>query len=156
MEEVMTKKLVIWMLLAFPLLVSAQRSHMPPGRSIGHGGGSYSQAGLFAPGRFAGTNPAYNPRFASNFYSSGFNNGNYFYGPSNGTILGPGFNNGSQPNILTFMAEQAPPVQTEYIPTYMRSDPGPSLGEIAKSLRTERKPAVLVWSNWESPAKRND
>ena len=151
----MTKKLVIGILLAFPLLTTAQRSRMQPGRT------NQGQGGSFQNGRIAGANPAYHPRvysnfYGSNYYSSGFY-GNYDpgFGPRNGTILGPGFNNGSQANILTLVPELAPPVQAEYIPTYMRPDNGPSLAEIAKSLKTERKPAVLIWSNWESPAKKN-
>jgi len=162
----MTKKLIVFALLAFPLLMSAQRSRMLSGRTST--GGSYSQGGSFAPGRIAGINPAYNPRYASNFYTSGFNaldlrNNNFFYGPRNGTILGRGFNSGgfdsgAQPNLQTFVPDPAQPVPGVYIPTYMRQDDSPSLGDIAKSLKSERKPAVLVWSNWDpvsAPPKRN-
>jgi hypothetical protein len=151
-EEVMTKRVVIAILLAFPLLMAAQRSHMQSGHT------GMAGSGQFGAGRIAGTNPAYNPRtfsnfYGSNFYGSGYNTSGYFYGPRNGTILGPGFNNGSAPsNIVTFVADSAPAVQGQYIPTYMRQDDGPSLAEIAKSLRTEHKPAVLIWRNWESPA----
>jgi len=161
----MTKKLIVFALLAFPLLMSAQRSRMS---SSGHSGGSSSQAGSSAPGRIAGTNPAYNPRYGSNFYTSGFNafnlrNNSFFYGPRNGTILGPGFNSGgfdsgAQPNLQTFVPDPAQPVPGVYIPTYMRQDGSPSLGDIAKSLKAERKPAVLVWSNWDpvsAPPKQN-
>lgn len=168
MNKRLTKRLLILALLASPLLVQAQRGHA----AAGHGGRASTQPGSFQPGRIAGTNPLYNRQAYSNFYGTdgyGYGNryGNNFYGPRNGTILGPGFGGysqpsaqfGDQPAIQTFTPAPVQAAAGEYIPSYMRTDSGPSLGEIARGLRTEHKAAVLVWGNWElkpAPVKQNE
>ena len=91
----------------------------------------------------------------SNFHCSGYSTP--FYGPSFYPTYFGGESYSPAPvyspymrgdGVVTYNAQPAPLVYDVYVPSYLRPSDGPSLAEVAASLKTTRKPAVLTWSNW--------
>ncbi len=87
---------------------------------------------------FVGVQPLY-----SNYYGNPFYGGSYF--PSFGMPYSfysdpPAPQGGNRPR---FVIAEAPVIPLEkqivYIPTYMRSDPGPPLGDVARALRAKKQ-----------------
>jgi len=81
------------------------------------------------------------------FYSRSLSYGNVFYGTPYLGFSYPGFGfyadpPGNNNNNNRYVIAEAPPIPLEkqivYIPTYLRADPGPSLGELARALRAKK------------------
>jgi hypothetical protein len=147
MENRIMKKLAFFgLLLVLSLTLSAQRS--------GHGGGSHSGGSQMHSGggghsagtaRFVSGSPGYTPGYSS------YGPATYGFGlPSTYTTNPyPDSGNGGPMVIVSpaLVPDAGPTVV--YIPSYMRPDNGPSLGEIAAQRKTEKQSAKYIWSNVE-------
>jgi hypothetical protein len=130
------------LLLAFSLALSAQRAGPRGGGRLAVGSGSHG----FAP-RVAARASAFAPVYAGYAPSYGYGFGMPYAYETNPYPENP---NGGPQVIVS-----APPGQPEptvvYIPSYMRENNGPSLGEIAAQLKTEHQSSKYIWRNVEPP-----
>ena len=78
-------------------------------------------------------------------YGNSFYSNPYFAFPSSYGYSYPSFGyfQGPPGDYGTYVIAAAPDIPIEkrvvYVPTYLRADPGPSLGEIARALRAQRQ-----------------
>jgi hypothetical protein len=147
MENRMTnriKRLALFgLLLTVSLTLSAQRGGSRGATHRAAGGGSHG----FAP-RVA-SRASFAPVYSSYYPSYGYG---YGFGAPFAYETNPYPDN---PNGGPMVIVSSPPGQSEpdvvYIPSYMRENNGPSLGEIAAQLKTEHQSSKYIWRNVEPP-----
>ncbi len=83
------------------------------------------------------------PLYYNNLYYGGFGDYGFSFAPVYTQILQPYPYSGHGGPVVIISSPPAPQVEPTviYVPSYMRSDPGPSLGEIARAVRAQKERA---------------
>ena len=156
----MTNRIALFGLLAVSLTLSAplsaQRGASRGGGSHMAGGGSHMAPPHMGPpmgmsggnrgvaARSSASASSFAPIY-SGYYPSAYGFGMPFAYTSNPY---PQDANGG-PMVIVSSPPGQPELNVVYIPSYLRPDNGPSLGELAAQLKTRHQPSKYIWRNVE-------
>jgi hypothetical protein len=135
-------------LMLFPVLLLLAALPAIAQRGMAHtgsrSGGSFRHSTGFQGGGAGRSTPFYGPSSYPTYFSTGS------YSPASAPAYSP-YMRGD--DVVTYNAQPVMAYDV-YVPSYMRPNDGPSLAEVAASLKTTRKPAVLTWTSWPTSPGR--